>query len=217
MLTCYGDEMRLPQNDLAYVGFRLAALETLCQMDASHGLGDEDDAFGYLAEVPLLAEVTPAVQVDLLAGVWSRHRDSALHAASLLDAAVVYAAFRTAGRMIHDEYDLVRRWLNAGPRKVRCRLGEQTPQRLHDLFFDFWDDVDFLVDFLSLEALQDLAPTDAHAVRDVMGLAEGDVEEMGQALARGRASSSVLTNLDGLLSESEIQGFSRVLIPESPG
>ena len=25
MLTCYGDEVRLPQSDLAYVGFRLAA------------------------------------------------------------------------------------------------------------------------------------------------------------------------------------------------
>src|SRR5260370_28383478 len=104
MLTCYGDEVQLPQNDLAYVGFRLAALDTLCQMDACQGFGDEeDDAFGYLAEAPILAEVAPAVQVDLLAGVWRRHRDSALHAASLLDAAVVYAVFRTAGRVIHDE------------------------------------------------------------------------------------------------------------------
>jgi hypothetical protein len=26
MLTCYGDEVRLPQSDLAYVGFRLTVL-----------------------------------------------------------------------------------------------------------------------------------------------------------------------------------------------
>jgi hypothetical protein len=208
MLTCYGDEVQLPQSDLAYIGFRLAALETLCQMDAYQEFDDEDESYGYLTEVPLLAEVAPPVQMDLLAGVWGRHREPALHEASLLDAAVVYAAFRIAGQMIHDQFDLVRRWLKDGPRKVRCRLGERTPDKLHDLFFGFWDDVDFL----SLEALQDLAPGDAHAVRAVMGLPEEAVEEIEEALARGRASASVLANLAGLLSESEIRGFSRVLL-----
>ncbi len=29
MLTCYGDTVRLPQNGLAYVAFRLALQETL--------------------------------------------------------------------------------------------------------------------------------------------------------------------------------------------
>jgi len=209
MLTCYGDEVSLPQNDLAYVGFRLAALETLCQMDACHGLGDEDDYdFGYLTEVPLLAEVVPAVQVDLLAAVWRRHQDPAPHAASLLDAAVVYAAFRAAGRMIHDQYDLARRWLKDGPKRVRCRLGERTPDKLHDLFFDFWDDVDFL----SLEELQDLAPPDAHTVRELMGLPDGEVEEIQEALGRARPSPAVVENLVGLLNEDEIQGFARVLL-----
>jgi len=66
MLTCYGDEVRLPQTDLAYVGFRLAVLDTLCQMDVCHEPGDEDLS-GYLAEVPALEQVAPAVQVDLLA------------------------------------------------------------------------------------------------------------------------------------------------------
>jgi hypothetical protein len=109
MLTCYGDAVRLPQSDLAYVGFRLAALETLCQMDICQGLDDEDDVpFGYLVEVPFLAQVAPVVQVDLLADVWRRHRDATRHEASLLDAAVVYAAFRTAGRVISDEPKLAR-------------------------------------------------------------------------------------------------------------
>src|SRR5262245_56793197 len=97
MLTCYGHEVRLTQNDLAYVGFRLAALDTLCQLEISQGPGgDDEDPFGYLVEVPLLERVAPAVQVDLLADAWRRHRDTALHQASLLDAAVVYAAFGTA-------------------------------------------------------------------------------------------------------------------------
>src|SRR4051794_30877364 len=104
MLTCYGHEVRLPQNDLAYVGFRLAALDTLCQMDACHGHGTgEDDLDGFLTEVPLLEQTAPAVQVDLLADAWCRHQAPELHEASLLDAAVVYAAFCTAGRVVNDQ------------------------------------------------------------------------------------------------------------------
>lgn len=72
MLTCYGHEIRLPQSDLAYVGFRLAALDTLCQMDACYGSGD-DEISGYLGEVPMLEQVAPTVQVDLLADAWRRH------------------------------------------------------------------------------------------------------------------------------------------------
>src|SRR5215469_6929273 len=103
MLTGCDDQVHLSQSDLTYVGFRLAALDALCQMDICHGLDEEDGVFfGYLVEVPFLAQVAPVVQVDLLADVWRRHRDKALHEASLLDAAVVYAAFNTAGRVIND-------------------------------------------------------------------------------------------------------------------
>jgi hypothetical protein len=97
MLTCYSHKVRLPQNDLVYVGFRLAALDTLCQLDAYHDSGD-DDLSGFLAEVPILEQVAPAVQLDLLAGAWRRHQSPELYEASLLDAAIVNAAFRTAGR-----------------------------------------------------------------------------------------------------------------------
>ena len=49
MLTCHGGEVRLPQIDLAHVGFRLAARETLSQMATSQGVGDEDEGhFGAL-------------------------------------------------------------------------------------------------------------------------------------------------------------------------
>jgi hypothetical protein len=33
MLTCYGDNVRLPQNDLAYVAFRIALQETLADIE----------------------------------------------------------------------------------------------------------------------------------------------------------------------------------------
>ncbi len=70
MLTGCDDEVQLAQSDLTYVGFRLAALDTLCQMDICQGFDDEEDIiFGYLVEVPFLAQVAPVVQVDLLADV----------------------------------------------------------------------------------------------------------------------------------------------------
>lgn len=214
MLTCYGGQVRLPQNDLAYVGFRLAALDTLCQIDICQGLDDEEDVpFGYLVEVPFLAQVAPVVQVDLLADVWRRHRDVRLHEASLLDAAVVYAAFRTAGHVISDERKLARLWLKAGPQQVRCKITGRAHQRLRDLFFEFWDDVDFL----SIDELQDLTPEHAKVVRELMRLHDGTFEQMEEVLMRCRASASILANLEGLLTGAEIQGYGRLLVDERRG
>jgi hypothetical protein len=175
MLIGCDEEVQLPQTDLTYVGLRLAALDTFCQMDICQGLDDEDGVlFGYLSEVPFLTQVAPVVQVDLLADVWKRHRDVALHEASLLDAAVVHAAFNTAGRVISDEWKLARLWLKAGPQQVRCKLGNRAHQKLTNLFFDFWDDVDFL----SIDELQDLTPEHAKAVREMMRLHDGAFEQM---------------------------------------
>src|SRR5207253_57313 len=40
MRSCCGAEVHLPQLDLAYIGFRLAALQTLCQLQLNRGAGD---------------------------------------------------------------------------------------------------------------------------------------------------------------------------------
>ena len=179
-------------------------------MDICQGLEDKDDVLlSYLLKVPFLAQVAPAVQVDLLADVWNRHRDAALHEASLLDAAVVYAAFYTAGRVISDELKIPRLWLKAGPQQARFKITGRTHQRLHDLFFAFWDDVDFL----SIEELQDLTPEHAREVREMMRLHDEAFEQMEEVLMRCRASPAILTNLEGLLTTEEIVVFTRVLLP----
>ena len=50
MLTCYGDTVRLPENDLAYVAFRLALQETLTDIELYRDLEEEPDlTVGYLA------------------------------------------------------------------------------------------------------------------------------------------------------------------------
>ncbi len=93
MLTCYGHTVRLPQGDLAYLAFRLALQETLSDIELPLDLEEEPDPpVGYLTEVPLLEQVPIPVQVDLLADTWARQRKPDLIEASLLDAAVVYAA-----------------------------------------------------------------------------------------------------------------------------
>ena len=137
MLTCYGDTVRLPQNDLAYVAFRLALQETLTDIELCRDLEEEPDfTAGYLSEVPFLEQVPLPVQVDLLADTWARHRQPDLIEASLLDAAVVYAACETAGRIIHDMPEVAAAWLQGGPRKVPPRIIKRASHRLEDLFDD---------------------------------------------------------------------------------
>ena len=43
MLTCYGHRIRLPQNDLAYMAFRLALQETLSDIQLHLDLDEEPD------------------------------------------------------------------------------------------------------------------------------------------------------------------------------
>ncbi|MGO8750441.1 MAG: hypothetical protein ACLQNE_31225 [Thermoguttaceae bacterium] len=156
MLTCYGDNVRLPQNDLVYVAFRLALQETLSDIEIQRDLEEEPDSpVGYLTEVPFLAQVPLPVQVDLLADTWARHCKPDLIEASLLDAAVVYAACETAGRIIKDMPEVAIAWLRDGPRKVSPRIIKRAAHRLEDLFEAFWDDRDFLL----IEEFQDLPPT----------------------------------------------------------
>ena len=101
MLTCYGHEIRLPNDDLAYLAFRLAVQETLSDIELYRDLEEEPDyPAGYLSEVPFLEHVPLQVQVDLLAETWNRHQQTELIEASLLDAAIVYAACQTAARIM---------------------------------------------------------------------------------------------------------------------
>ena len=86
-------------------------------------------------------------------------------------------------------------------------MSSRTHERLDNLFFEIWDDIDFL----SISELQDLAPEHASTVREVMQLADGEMEDMEEVLMRCRASPAVLTNLEGLLTGEEIQGYWRLL------
>ena len=133
MLTCYGHSVRLPQNDLAYLAFRLALQETLSDIELHLDLHEEPDPpVGYLTEVPFLEQVPLPVQADLLADTWARHHQPELTEASLLDAAVVYAACMTAGRVINDMPDVAVTMLRNGPCKVDPRIVRRASVRLDE-------------------------------------------------------------------------------------
>ncbi len=202
MLTCYGHSSRLPQGNLAYMAFRLALQETLSDIELHLDLEEEPDPpVGYLTEVPFLEQVPLPVQVDLLADAWARHYRPELIEASLLDAAVVYAACMTAGRVIDDMPDVAVVMLRAGPRKVDPKIIRRASFRLEEIFEAFWDDRDFLM----IDEWQDLPPEHAQHLKGLMRLPDEVLEPMYEALRRWRMSPDVAANLKGLLSEAEIR------------
>ena len=201
MLTCYGHTVRLPQNDLAYVAFRLALQETLTDIELQRELEDEPDLpTGYLSEVPFLEQVPLPVQVDLLADAWARHCKPDFIEASLLDAAVVYAVCETAGRVIDDMPEVAVAWLKEGPRKVPPRIFKRASHRLDELFEAFWDDRDFLL----IEEFQDLSPDHARHLKEILRLPDEAIEPMYAALERWNVSPNVAANLAGLMTDAEI-------------
>ncbi|NLX99707.1 MAG: hypothetical protein GXY83_26725 [Rhodopirellula sp.] len=207
MLTCYGHTVRLPQSDLAYVAFRLALQETLTDIEI-HDLEEEPDyPVGYLSEVPFLEQVPLPVQVDLLADTWARHRKPDLVEASLLDAAIVYTACETAGRIINDSPEVAVAWLHDGPRKVPSRIIKRASHQLEELFDEFWDDRDFLL----IEQFQDLSPDHARYIKTMLRLPDEVIEPMYAALERWNVSPHVAANLVGLLANAEIQDAMPVL------
>ena len=100
--------------------------------------------------------------------------------ASLLDAAVVYAACETASRIINDMPEVAVAWLQDGPRKVSPRIIKRASHRLEDLFDAFWDDRDFLL----IDEFQDVAPDRARFLKDKLNLPEEAFEPMYAALER---------------------------------
>src|SRR5262249_61250728 len=96
MLGSYNEGAPLPNNDVVYAAFRLAAAETVYgimqpRVDASDTFGDDEPA-GFLTEVPFLERVPLEVQVDLLAEVWAKPRARKRFGGNMLEAAVLLSA-----------------------------------------------------------------------------------------------------------------------------
>jgi hypothetical protein len=202
MLICYHNQARLPQNDLVYLAFLFALHETVAEIELLTDLEDDDDMpAGFLATIPFLQPVPLHVQVELLGKSWTRHRASTRFEATLLDAAVVYAALMVGTRVVNDEPELAVAWLKDDHRKINPRILHRAPERLEELFDRWWDDRDFLM----LEDFYDLPPEQAEFVKAQMRIPDEMVKPMFDVLERGRVSPDVGDKLAGLLPPQEIE------------
>ena len=202
MLTCYGHTCRLPRGDLTYVAFRTAALATLDDLD---WVSDDLEAvlnagtpIGFLSAVPLLANLDPIVQLDLLGDVWSRQRPRRHIEATLLDAAVVYAACETIRNLLSRHAARVQMYLREAPRSVRAKVDIYAAEKFEALFERFWDDLDFL----TLSEWQDLPSAHSGFLKRYMNMA--DDSPLFDALKQGTVSKAFRKNLHGVLTDDEV-------------
>lgn len=203
MLTCYGHTCHLPRGYLTYAAFRTAAVATLDELEWFED-GAESELYlgegcGFLSQVPLLESIDPIIQLDLLGEVWARQHPREPVEATLLDAAVVYAACQETEDLLRDEARLVRLYLRDGPKSVRIKFNVDTAERFEGLFDSFWDDLDFL----TLGEWLDLPGDRAEFLKRHMRMA--DDAPLFQALERGTVSEAFGQNLHGLLTTSEIE------------
>jgi len=200
MLICYHNSAPLPRSDLVYLAFYLALTETLTDIETTYEFAEEDDCpCGFLLPVPFLRSVPLAVQAELMGNTWSLHSATKKHVADLLDAAIVYAAFETAARIISDEPELAVDLLKLGPRSLNPRIVQRAPERLEALFERWWDDQDFLW----IDDLADVPPDQARQAREFLRVPEEMVQPMFEALGRGRASFGAAEKLAGLIKPGE--------------
>jgi hypothetical protein len=139
MLIRPGSDTPFPNNDLAYLAF-LVTLQHL-YIDLPHALEDateDEPPLGFLHEVPLLALVPTAAQVDLLAEVWARHDAGRVYRATLLDAAVLSCACDVAVSTMREEPHVAQGAVEGAPRQLDIRLDRWTRERLQILYPRFW-------------------------------------------------------------------------------
>ena len=147
MLMRIGHDRCFPQNDLAYLAFRLTA----CQVFYRIGLATEGSPNDTLPEgtqgfvewrVPMLSGVPVLGQIDLLASVWARHNATKVYRATLLDAAVILAACLEGAVVIKDFLEVARVYLKHSPRQLDIRLDAWTVDHLTTMYPRWWPGFD---------------------------------------------------------------------------
>lgn len=129
MLVAPGRDITFPDDNYTYVSFLVAARE-IDQFCFKPQVPLSNRSIGFVRFVPLLWQVLPEMQLDLLGEVWVRHRAERVHEASLLDAAILFAVCRAAAEYIPEHNRWVRHWIELCPLDPRISLSRPTQQRL---------------------------------------------------------------------------------------
>jgi hypothetical protein len=191
----------LPQTFLSYIAFRIAFMDTLERIALAKQVGDDPfESFGYLTEVPFLRSVPPHVQLDLLSVTWAKHLASENVEGDLVDESVVYAVCETAARIIDEQPDEARRYLEGGPLDVHIAIDHFLSSEVRNLHLNLSNEGDFLL----ISQFQDMSPEEALPMKEEFGIQEEEIEPMFDVLMQWYMSVDFMPNLEGLLQEREV-------------
>jgi len=192
----------LPQTDVSYLVFRIAFCETLERITlARHFPSSPQDGFGFLIEVPFLSNVSPAVQLDLLAATWERHNSDHPVEATLLDESVIYAACERAAWCLENESPaIIKRYLQGGPQIIDWSRLEEWADMFRKLHLGVSADADFLL----ISQFEDMPPVVAAEIKEEWSVAPSLIEPLFEALGEWHPSPEMRNRLSGLLTKREI-------------
>jgi hypothetical protein len=199
MLTICADT--LPPNTLTYLAFRLSCLETfrLLEEELQHSQA-VPERLGYLTEVPFLQEVAPRVQLSLLGETWNRHMSNEAYHADLVDESVVYAVCEFAAALIEKAPERVREYLGSGPLAAQVVPDHFLATELRALHLQLSNEGDFLL----ISQLQDLPPDEAAEFKHQFHLNDAYLQPMFDVLGRWYVSPHLREELQGLLTDEEL-------------
>ena len=205
MLNICGDN--LPRNDLTYLAFRVAFLETLERIVLSRQVEDGNEVFGFLTEVPFLQGVAPHRQLDLLADCWSRHNSRRRHEASLVDESIVYAVCETAAHVAEEEPTVITHCMITGPKQCHVLVDSFLPGELRNLHLSLSNEGDFLL----VSQFEDMDPEEAWDLKMQFGLEDWRISELFDVLGQWHNEPGMEERLLGLVTERELVRVSYVI------
>jgi hypothetical protein len=198
----------VPQTNISYLAFRLAAFETFKLIEFAQQTGQEfRDPFGYLTEVPFLREVAPQVQLSLLAETWAKLTSAHPEHATLLDESVVYAVCETAARIMEQIPELFSSFTETGPVKFLNQPDKKLVRDLRTFHLELSNEGDFLL----ISQFQDLDPSEAANYKQQFRMSDDYLEPMFEVLGRWQISANIQQNFAGLFNEDELTELMPIL------
>lgn len=197
------DRLSIPRIELTYLACRIAFLETQERIVLARQFPETpQEGFGYLTEVPFLREVSPEVQLDLLARTWERCSNDNAPPFSMLEESILFAACERAVWCLGcEESAVIEGHLGSGPVSLAGRSRNEWQTLLWMYQFEFSP----LADFLLLDELADLSPEEAEYARTDWGISREQTDPMFDVLAEWRSSPGMYDRLAGLLTRDEIE------------
>ena len=128
--------------------------------------------------------------LGFLAETWARHRCDEVHTASLLDAAVLYAASEAAAVYVSMGRGWIRTALRQGARQPDLRLDRWTARHIRLQLGRWWPGLEF---------------GGWEATAELSEYPEAEVRPLAEALGRLAVSPALASNLKGLLAEEVIR------------